>query len=524
MGSAESEAVTAALEPLTGPARGTAIWLDGSTLDVSVHGDRLVDIVEPGRDTGRGEVVARLHRLGNTYEIEAREDRPLWINGERIAVKRLEHRDVIELGDVGPLTRFRLYRNGSRVDKSVTDILEDCIDYARVSRQPVTVRIGRAARDLLRSFAGQTTLLFRVSVVAAIAFLGILTFLQIRSTNLLQEQVQRDASRLEGFANALTRARQEALRPSDLNALRMELGGRLSAAGDRLAALEERSDASARVIATAVPSVVFLQGAYGFRETATGRMLRHAVDGEGHLLFTPRGQPALTVEGEGPVAERQYTGTAFVVNDAGVLITNRHVALPWEDDASVESLAEEGLEPVSIRFIGYLPDVGEPFTVELVKASDEVDLAVLRCTGVKDGIPYLELGGPAPRPGDEVIVMGYPTGLKAMLAQTGETFIEKLQANEELDFWKVAAQLSENRFIRPLASRGIVAQVTRATVLYDAETTHGGSGGPVLDTVGSVIAVNSAIIPEFGGSNIGIPAQHAIRLLEAAGVRNEARR
>ncbi len=115
--------------------------------------------------------------------------------------------------------------------------------------------------------------------------------------------------------------------------------------------------------------------------------------------------------------------------------------------------------------------------------------------------------------------MGYPTGLRSMLAQTGDAFIEKLQAGENLDFWAVAARLSEEQFIRPLASRGIIGQVTQATVVYDAETTHGGSGGPVLDINGNVIAVNAAIIPEYGGSNLGIPAEYARRLLEDAGVR-----
>lgn len=517
---AKTDVEAAALEFLTGPARGTATWLGSATLDVSLHGDRLIEINEPGVGRVERDVVARLHRLEDTYEIEARDGGLLWINGERVTAKRLEHRDLIEFGDAGPLARFQLYRNGTRIHKSVGDILNDCIDYTRVSRQPMAVRVGRAARDLVGSFAGQTTLLFRISVVAAIVFLAAISYLQLKSTAVLQEQVDKEALRLESFASALTRARQEALRPSDLNALRDELGLRLSAASERLAALEQRSGASARVVAAAMPSVVFLQGSYGFRETATGRMLRHIVDDQGRMLFSPLGQPGLTLEGDGPVAERQFTGTAFVVNEAGALLTNRHVALPWDEDASVGEFAEQGLEPVLIRFIGYLPDITEPFTVELVKASDELDLALLQCSGVTSGIPYLELADSPPEPGAEVIVMGYPTGLKAMLAQTGEAFIEQLQASQNLEFWAVAELLSKERYIRPLASRGIVAQVTTATVLYDAETTHGGSGGPVLDTDGKVIAVNTAILPEYGGSNIGIPAEHARRLLEEAGVQH----
>ena len=48
------------------------------------------------------------------------------------------------------------------------------------------------------------------------------------------------------------------------------------------------------------------------------------------------------------------------------------------------------------------------------------------------------------------------------------------------------------------------------------ETMSGGSGGPVVGLDGQVVAVNSAILPEFGGSNLGVPAEHARKLLAAA--------
>ncbi len=83
----------------------------------------------------------------------------------------------------------------------------------------------------------------------------------------------------------------------------------------------------------------------------------------------------------------------------------------------------------------------------------------------------------------------------------------------------MAARLAEKGHIAPLASRGIVGQVTRATIVYDAETTHGGSGGPVLDINGSVVAVNAAILPEYGGSNLGVPVARVRALLADAGLR-----
>ena len=510
--------VTAALEYLTGPARGTATWLSGMVLDVSLVDARRIRVAESESAQPDAGVIARLHRDDHSYEIQALEAHPLWINGERVSAKRLEPRDLIEFGEKGPLSRFQLYPDGTRVRKSVGEIVGDCIDYTRVSRKPMGARVGGAFRDLISDMTLRTTVLFRISVVLAIVVLAATVIHQSRTSVQLKQKVESDALKLESFASALARARQDALRQGDLNALRLELSQRLTTTAERLAALEARSGASARIIASAMKSIVFLQGAYGFRQTRSNRMLRYTLGVDGNVILTPLGQPLITLDGDGPVAEREFTGTAFVVTETGVLLTNRHVALPWEDDASVEVLGEQGLEPVLIKFIGYLPETTDPFPVKLLKASEDADLAVLLCEEVTGGIAYLQLAESPPKPGDEILVMGYPTGLRAMLAQTGDAFIEALQASKDLDFWSIAARLAEAQFIRPLASRGIVGQVTRATIVYDAETTHGGSGGPVLDIHGAVVAVNAAIIPEFGGSNLGVPVEHARQLLADAEV------
>jgi S1-C subfamily serine protease len=171
-----------------------------------------------------------------------------------------------------------------------------------------------------------------------------------------------------------------------------------------------------------------------------------------------------------------------------------------------------------IKFISYLPGKAEAVPVKLLLASERADLAVLIREDTGETIPGLRLADAPPAAGDEVIVMGYPTGLRSMLAQSGAAFIEELQRTENTGFWTVAERLAEEGYIAPLASRGIVGQATAETIVYDAETTHGGSGGPVLDMHGDVVAVNAAILPEYGGSNLGVPAAKVRALLEEAGL------
>ncbi len=508
-----SRVEAAVLEHLTGPSRGTVTWLGGQALDISIDRNRFLRVWEPRPGEPPSGLIARLRRVGDSYDLEAVEDATVWVNGVRVTRRALKHRDMIEFGEVGPLSRFRLYRGGRPTRTTVGDVLSDALAYLRTSRQPINKRVFRATCQVLRQLTRQTTVLFRLGVIVAIVVLATLAYEQRQVNVSLQQRIESGASRLESFAGAVARAHQEALTAKDLQQLREELAGQVSSNAERLAVLERRSVASGRVIAGSLHSIVFLQGAYGFRDTSSGRMLRHLVDDNGRPLLSPRGQPLLTLEGDGPVAEREFTGTAFAVDNGSVLVTNRHVALPWEHDADMETLAAQDLEPVMFQFIAYPPDKPEANPVEFLHASEDADLAVIRRMGGAEPMLGLKLAEMPPAPGDEVIVMGYPTGLRSMLAQAGRAFIDQLQEAKEIGFWIVAQRLAEGGHIVPLASRGIVGQVTPAAIVFDAETTHGGSGGPVLDMNGAVVAVSSAVLPEYGGSNLGVPVDRVRAML-----------
>ncbi len=179
---------------------------------------------------------------------------------------KLHSRDLIEFGEDGPLSRFYIYREDRPTHKPAAEILDEGLVYLRMNRRPIASRLARASSGLIVRLLRETTLLFRIGVVVALAVLGVLVYQQGRLNTLLQEQIASDTGR---------------------TALRTEIGTELTSAAERLEALEKRSQASARVIAGSVSSVVFLQGAYGFRDRQSGRMLRYAVDDDGKSGWKP---------------------------------------------------------------------------------------------------------------------------------------------------------------------------------------------------------------------------------------------
>ena len=361
--------------------------------------------------------------------------------------------------------------------------------------------------------ATRTSTVFRVSVSVVLVAVAAGTMGLAQRSKRLEERLSLQIERVAGLSELLANSDAASITPAEIEALRAEVQAEISVTAERLDALEARSGAVGRVVSMAAGSTSFLQGSYGFREPGTGRPLRRVVAPGGRPVTDRVGQPAVSLEGDGPILEIFYTGTGFVAGEGGLVLSNRHVALPWETNQASRAMMAQGLEPVMLRFVGYLPGIVDPFDVRVVRASDVADVALLEYDGLTEAIPYLPLSEAPPKPGDEVIVLGYPLGIRALLARTPPTAVREMMTGGTPDFWTIAERLSAGGHIAPLATRGIVGQVTEQAVVYDAETTSGGSGGPVLSLSGTVEAVNMAILPEFGGSNLGVPIARGRELL-----------
>ena len=459
---------------------------------------------------------ARLVREGTQWQIEVEADQRVWVNGREVQRAPLTSDDLLEIGSGGPVLRFRLHAPNSPTYKSMAEAFNDCIDCARLDGESPAEKTRIFLEEIPRELVREVSPWWRIGVLVVLVLLAANSLLLLQRSRSLEDRLQQEAVRVEGIEDLFDVARREFLKPDDLQQLQQELRSEVQSTTHRLEGLEDQLAADRRVISDAVRSVVFLQGAYGFYDPASDLPLRFLVDAEGRPQADITGSPAVGTDGQGPPVEAFFTGTGFVVDDTGQVITNRHVAIPWEFEEAAQAVAALGLEPRMRRFEGYLPGVSDPFSFQLVAASEIADVALLHSDSLTSQAPALSLASDTPQVGDAVIVLGYPTGIRALLARTDAPFVARLEAEGDLDFWNVAHRLAQAGHIAPLATRGIVGQVTEAAVVYDAETTSGGSGGPVLDLSGRVVAVNTAILKEFDGSNLGTPAARAIDLLSAA--------
>ena len=357
----------------------------------------------------------------------------------------------------------------------------------------------------------------RPEVAVVMVILAMATVTLWISNIRLERRLEGESARVQGLSDLVEQVEQGRITRQDFEAARAELEGVISDTEARVRSLEAAAGARERVIDEASRSVVFVQGSYGFIDRATSLPLRYFVGQGRQPMRMPDGMQLVTTAGDGPFVRSFYTGTAFVATGAGLLITNRHVVRPWEYDTDAQFVLRAGFAPDPQRLIGYLPGVEEPFDLEIIAASDDADLALIRAAQTIVMPEPLRIAETPPDRGDEVVVLGYPAGVEALLVRADPAFAEGLLSRGPVTFWEVGSALAIGGYIEPLATQGIVGQVTETTIVYDAETTRGGSGGPVVGLDGWVVAVNVAVLARFSGSNLGVPSGYVLNLLRVAG-------
>jgi DNA-binding response OmpR family regulator len=295
------------------------------------------------------------------------------------------------------------------------------------------------------------------------------------------------------------------------------LQSQLAAVESRLQKLETEGTVAETIIRSYEPSVCLIHIVIGFRDHTTGLNLHYAgLTSSGEPTTDEHNNPLVSLTGTGPEVHMDAFGTGFLASSSGQILTNHHVAEPWWQNDDLKEMVDQGLEPAIAEMTAYFPGVphGIPITTERI--SSAADVAVLKGNVSELGIRKIALadGHGAAVSGSPIVLLGYPTALDAILARAGAETIQSIATASKGDPKQVMEELARRNLIRPVTTQGHIGDVLPDKIVYDAQTTSGGSGGPLFNIDGKVIGINFAMVREFGGSNFAIPVGYGKLLLK----------
>jgi DNA-binding response OmpR family regulator len=300
--------------------------------------------------------------------------------------------------------------------------------------------------------------------------------------------------------------------PGDVSALRKQLEETTS----RLQRVETESQNAEEVIRAYAPSVCLLHVSVSFVDRNSGRPLRYGgINPDGEPLQDSDGNPIYTLEGRAPEVRADFFGTGFIAGE-GRILTNHHVVQPWWKNDELAAVLSQGLNPAIADLTAYFPDAMAGVPVNISEISEEADLALVKgdLSGLKKPILKMDGRKEAAVSGQTLLSLGYATGLSAILARAGEDAVNDIAKSTGGNPKKVVNELLRRKLIRPLVTQGHIGDVLPDKIVYDAQTTSGGSGGPLINRNGEVIGVTFAVVKGFGGSNFGVPIRFAQPLLK----------
>jgi DNA-binding response OmpR family regulator/S1-C subfamily serine protease len=284
----------------------------------------------------------------------------------------------------------------------------------------------------------------------------------------------------------------------------------------RLDRLEHEGRVAETIVHNYGPSVCLLHVLVQFRDKASGQPIHISVDPKGKPQVDEKGMLSLATGGTGPLLQIDILGTGFLARHNGRILTNRHIAEPWWGDEELKQLLDRGVAAYVLSYTAYFPGNPHGITARLERISTHADLATLALeTPAPPHTALLELDerSEASVTGDPVVLIGYPAGIEGILARAG-TDVTRAVAENADGIAQVVSRLASEHLIRPTTTQGHIGDVLNDKIVYDAATTFGGSGGPLFNRSGKVIGVNFAVLHDFGGSNLAIPARYAEELLK----------
>ncbi len=401
---------------------------------------------------------------------------------------------------------------------------------AAVNEERRTLRVGGLATITVLIVAGLIFLFFyrrtqeqNTRVYAAITRLqtGMLTQQRLmESTRRAHEDVKPGPSPAGDPQKVQLEKKSEELRSKiaiskteDASALRNQL----NAVESRLQKIETEGKFAEKIIESYEPSICLIHVVLALRDRTTGLRLHYAgVTSSGAPTADEHNNPLLSLTGSGPEVRLDIFGTGFLASSSGQILTNHHVAEPWWQNDELKEMLDQGLEPVIAEMTAYFPGVPHGVAIQTEKISSAADVAVVKGNISELRIKQIALadGHRSPVSGGPVVLLGYPTALDAILARAGLETLQSIATASKGDPKQVMEELARRNLIRPITTQGHIGDVLPDKIVYDAQTTSGGSGGPLFNNEGKVIGINFAMVREFGGSNFAIPVGYGKSLLK----------
>lgn len=176
---------------------------------------------------------------------------------------------------------------------------------------------------------------------------------------------------------------------------------------------------------------------------------------------------------------------------------------------------DAGLEPRLVRLQAYFPDRPGPHELSVMKTSIQADVALVQLSPTSSGIASIPLRRPPPQAiaGEPIVDVGYPAGLEGLLARMDDKAAVELLKGTGRNLEKLVQDLVDRSLIRPLTTQGHVSDTVPNRVIHDAQTTIGGSGRPIFNSQGELIAAHSSIMTRFGVVGSGVPVARVVELL-----------
>jgi DNA-binding response OmpR family regulator len=296
-----------------------------------------------------------------------------------------------------------------------------------------------------------------------------------------------------------------------------DLDSRLKQTDSRIGKLENESRIAQEIVRDYSNSVCLIYAIVEFHDRKSGARLNFSgIDADGNPLADARGNPIVTTEGGTRPVYMHVFGSGFLIDTAGHILTNHHVLQPWWHNAQAIPVPIDTFEPTIVSMWAYFPGNETPLLMHVRSLSEDFDL----------GVASVDLPESHPRPvtidqqaaisGSPVVLIGYPTGVEGILARLDEPTLKRIAQTVGNNTEGLVQELARRKLIRPLVTQGHLGVVGPDRLVYDAQTTSGGSGGPVFNASGKVIGVNFAILAGFSGSNFAVPISRAAKMVETS--------